>query len=184
MYNDRVFSIIKSLLSGRSMNVVVNDQSLDQHEISPGVPQVLPFFPLYIKELPKNIPRSLLNIYMQKWTGAENRRRRGYWPKLWMPPSMLAPFFAFFSHREICMRTLSLSLAFSSWPKLVTGPMTWCESRKWRNNHETKSCQLVIRSWIMNECFSYNWRIIKSSIDAIHKSLMKNRFIITPAVLG
>lgn len=53
--------------SVNSLKVVVNGPVSEAHEINSGVTQrsLLGsiFFPFYIIDLPKNIPRSLLNIY-------------------------------------------------------------------------------------------------------------------------
>lgn len=61
-----VFSFIKSFLSGRTMKVVVNGRSSEEHEINAGNPQGTLFSPTlfltYINNLLKNILRSLINI--------------------------------------------------------------------------------------------------------------------------
>lgn len=59
----RAFSIIKSFLK-----LVVNGQLSEAHEINAVIPQDSPhgstFFLLYIDDFPKNIFRSLVNMYM------------------------------------------------------------------------------------------------------------------------
>ena len=68
----RVFSVIQSFLTGRTMKVVVNGQSSGIHDINAGVPQgsVLgpTLFLLFINDLPDNILRSFVNIYADDTT--------------------------------------------------------------------------------------------------------------------
>ena len=68
----RVYSIIKSFLSGRKMRVVVNGQSSEVFDINAGVPQgsVLgpTLFLLFINDLPANIVRSFVNIFADDTT--------------------------------------------------------------------------------------------------------------------
>ena len=63
----RIYSIIKSFLSSRSMKVVVNGQSSEVHEINAGVPQgsVLgpTLFLIFINDLPDSVIRSFINIF-------------------------------------------------------------------------------------------------------------------------
>ena len=68
----RVFSVIKSFLTGRSMKVVVNGQSSGEHNINAGVPQgsVLgpTLFLLFINDLPDGVKESFINIYADDTT--------------------------------------------------------------------------------------------------------------------
>ena len=68
----RIFSIIKSFLTGRSMRVVVNGQSSKVFGINAGVPQgsVLgpTLFLLFINDLPDSVIRSFINIFADDTT--------------------------------------------------------------------------------------------------------------------
>lgn len=62
-FSGSFFSLIKYFQIGRFMKSVINGQSPETHEINISVPQGFLFFLLYINDISKNIPRSLVNIY-------------------------------------------------------------------------------------------------------------------------
>ena len=68
----KVFAIIRSFLSDRSLRVVINGQSSDAYSINAGVPQGSllgpTLFLLYINDLPKWIIRSMVDIYADDTT--------------------------------------------------------------------------------------------------------------------
>ena len=68
----RIYSIIKSFRSSRSMKVVVNGQSSKVHAINAGVPQgsVLgpTLFLIFINDLPDRVIRSFINIFADDTT--------------------------------------------------------------------------------------------------------------------
>lgn len=80
-----VFSFIKSLLSGRTMKVIINGCSSEEHEINAGISQGTLLSPtlflLYINNLPTNILRSLINIMQTISWFRVGHLQKSRWPK-------------------------------------------------------------------------------------------------------
>lgn len=84
----RVYSVIKSFLSSRSKNVIVNGQSSESQQINADAPKSSLLGPtLFINNLPKDILRSLVNIYLY----TDNTTVDGCTFKIWMIPSAWQP---------------------------------------------------------------------------------------------